>query len=183
MKPDVFILAGGNSRRMGADKALVVLPSGRSMLGQLVDAVRPVSERITVVRRHSQQPLVFSNQGEVLPVVHDGGGVEPHPLWGVEVALRTSTTDYALILACDIPFVPTGFLRRLLENTCPEGAVASAAGRVHPLVGLYPTSLAGAARDGALAGVSMRAFSSACAQIEGEPEWFRNVNAPTDLPS
>ena len=183
MKLDAFVLAGGHSRRMGRDKTKVFLPNGTSLLAQVVQAIRPVSGRISIVRRASQDSLAFPEDVEPLPVVFDRGGEAAHPLWGLEASLRASTSEYALVVACDLPDLPTEFLRQLVEKACLNGVVAAAGEHVHPLVAVYPKVLADAARDGARSGISMQAFCRSCLRVQGQPEWFRNVNAPTDLPS
>ena len=179
MKPDAFILAGGASRRMGIDKATLRLADGSAMLERVRSALIPVSRSIRLVRRRNQAGVAHMSSD--LGVVYDLGGEQPHPLWGIEAALRSCSTDFALIVACDLPALPTLFLQSLIAQACPHGVVASCGGRVHPLVGLYPKRLTDAALQGAREEISMRAFSEACRRFEGRPEWFRNVNAPTDL--
>jgi molybdopterin-guanine dinucleotide biosynthesis protein A len=131
--PDVsaFILAGGKSTRMGADKAFVAL-DGRSLLARALDLARSVTHDVRIVGE-AEKFAVFA------PVVEDvfpGCG----PLGGIHAALRASRTELNLILAVDMPFVPPALLPFLLTRARASGAmvtVARAGGGWQPLCGVY----------------------------------------------
>lgn len=132
-EPDVaaFILAGGKSTRMGADKAFVAL-DGRTLLARALDLARSVTHDVRIVGE-AKKFHVFA------PVVEDifpGCG----PLAGIHAALRASEREFNLILAVDMPFLPPALLPFLITRARNSGAmvtVARAGGGWQPLCGVY----------------------------------------------
>src|SRR5690349_8960154 len=108
-----FVLAGGESRRMGRPKALLVL-GGATMLERQVRALRSVARSVRVVGWPSDVP--WPEKFEDLPGVRrlpdklPGAG----PLGGIYTALLHSRSELNLFLGCDMPFVKP----RLLEFIC-----------------------------------------------------------------
>lgn len=102
----VAILAGGQSRRMGSDKALLPLIQGGAPLISLV---------INKVASISQDRFIISPSR---PGYHDLGiSVVPDdwpnagPLGGLATALRAAKHERCLVVSCDMPFLN----RKLLE--------------------------------------------------------------------
>jgi molybdopterin-guanine dinucleotide biosynthesis protein A len=166
---------------MGVDKSRVRLADGSTMVDTVIAAVLPVAREVYIVRRGTNEARWPHPSGREIEVITDIGGDTPHPLWGLATALERSTTAFALVVACDVPHVPTCFIRRLVELRDPRGLIAAAGEAVHPLIGLYPVEMAEAAVAGARAGISMRAFARGCVRVQGEPDWFTNINTPSDL--
>jgi molybdopterin-guanine dinucleotide biosynthesis protein A len=116
------ILAGGDSRRMGRDKALLPI-GGRTLLEAVAEALAPVVGRIRIIGRGlaPELPLVGAQ-----PDLYPGRG----PLSGIHAALATAEAERVLVVACDLPFVTTAFLRGLVEALSPEwDAVVPCPGR------------------------------------------------------
>jgi molybdopterin-guanine dinucleotide biosynthesis protein A len=151
------------------------------MLGAVVQAVAPVAKRVFVIRRREMSEPWEPPTAQIGEVLFDAAGDIPHPLWGVARALERTTTPYALVLSCDVPYVPTSFLRALVAHPDERGLVAAAGELVHPLIGLYPATMADSALAGASAGISMRAFARHCVRVQGESTWFTNINRLADL--
>jgi molybdopterin-guanine dinucleotide biosynthesis protein A len=181
MKLDTFILAGGRSSRMGFDKATLRMRDGQLMLEQVVSLAMPVAQTITLVRRTLGAAELPLDIHERITVIQDLASEEHHPLWGVATALLASSTEYAIVLSCDVPYVPTDYLRELVARRVPAGVIAADGDYVHPLIGVYHKSMAEPARGAAAAGYSMRRFTEQCLRLQGESNWFRNINSPTDL--
>jgi len=102
-----YVLAGGKSRRMGSDKAL--LPFGGRPLGAWVaHRVQDVCGSAAVVG----DPAKYSAWGfrVVEDIFPDAG-----PLGGIHAALSDSEADLNLIVGCDMPYVSEDFLRALIE--------------------------------------------------------------------
>ncbi len=135
MAHTVIILAGGQSRRMGTNKALLQLD------GEIV-----ISRIVKEAERLDGEMLLVTNQPEEyeflqLPHVSDlrkGIG----PLAGLEAGLMASKTEHNLLLACDLPFFQAEAGERLLQYLNEyEIAVPLTEGRRHPLCAAYRKSL------------------------------------------
>lgn len=104
----VVIQAGGQSSRMGRDKALVSL-AGRPMIAHVLARVAGLGDE-TLVTTNNPDALEFLE----LPLVTDeepGAGALP----GLLTALKAARGDTVLIVACDMPFVNRLLLEHLLE--------------------------------------------------------------------
>jgi molybdopterin-guanine dinucleotide biosynthesis protein A len=127
-----FILAGGKSTRMGADKAFVDL-NGRTLLARALDLARSVTSEVYIVGDAAR----FSAFAPVVEDIFRGCG----PLAGIHAALRSSQRELNLILAVDLPFVSFALLQQLLTRarSTPHALVTvprSAAGW-QPLCAVY----------------------------------------------
>jgi molybdopterin-guanine dinucleotide biosynthesis protein A len=136
------ILAGGQSRRMGENKAILSL-AGMSLMERAIHRLRPqVCELILNV--HERAPGFGVHD---LTVVPDAGGDHQGPLAGILAALRwAETAGIARIAtaAVDTPFFPLDLVHRLAAAAPGKAvSVARSGGRLHPVVGLWDTALAG----------------------------------------
>ena len=107
-----FVLTGGESRRMGRDKALLEL-GGQPLVLRTVEKLIAVSGEVYLVGL----PERYGHLG--LPVLADavaGRG----PLGGIVAALRASERDWNLVVACDLPYFESRFLEFLLERAGAE---------------------------------------------------------------
>jgi molybdenum cofactor guanylyltransferase len=114
-----FILTGGESRRMGRDKAL--LPYGEGVLVQhLARIAAEVADPVALVGA----PERYMGLGlEALGERYAGCG----PLSGIEAALALGRSEWNLILACDTVGVTPEALRALWAGAGPGGAAVVAA--------------------------------------------------------
>lgn len=111
MRQSAAILAGGASRRMGQDKALLNLDGEtRPLLGRAIDRVAPLVEELFIVSPDREEYRQFG----VLMVAdrYPGEG----PLGGIATALGATTCDRCLVVACDMPFLNPALLRWMLER-------------------------------------------------------------------
>lgn len=102
------INAGGQSRRMGRDKALVEL-DGRPMLEHVIERVSGLGQAQTILV--SNDHAAHARFG--LPMVRDSlpeGG----SLGGIHTALLHSQYGHTLVVACDMPFLSPALLRYML---------------------------------------------------------------------
>jgi molybdopterin-guanine dinucleotide biosynthesis protein A len=115
-----FILAGGESSRMGRDKALLEL-DGSPLLVRTARLVESVAGPPTVVGSpESHRSLGLRVIGDDWP----GAG----PLGGIATALRASSAPWNLVVACDLPYLTRPWLDYLISR-----ALASAADAVLPM--------------------------------------------------
>jgi molybdopterin-guanine dinucleotide biosynthesis protein A len=131
----VFIQVGGRSSRMGQNKALLPL-SGQTCIERVLAVANHISPQVTIVT-NDPQPYQFLG----CPLISDtyrGIG----PLGGLHAAVQHAPTHWALILACDLPFITVGLLRHLIQQADAYDAVVprSEDGRFQPLCALYARS-------------------------------------------
>jgi len=100
-----FILVGGASSRMGRDKSRLMLGS-QTTVERIAEAMSEVATRIQLVGGHDDR-----NRFESVPDMADSWG----PLGGIQAALHATEAAWCMVIACDLPFVSGGLLRRLLE--------------------------------------------------------------------
>jgi molybdopterin-guanine dinucleotide biosynthesis protein A len=181
-----FVAAGGLSRRMGGDKAL--LPWDRAtLLDHALSVVRAVCNDTRVLCGPTPR---YEGRGVRVHVdlVPDGG-----PLAGLHVALSQLRDDeVALLLAVDLPWVGTDLLRWLLERcTGVDAAVPVTSSGAEPLCAAYRAScLRPVARRLAAAerrmtcfwpDVSVRQLPESELARFGDPRiQFRNLNTPEE---
>lgn len=104
-----LILAGGSSRRMGENKALLEI-TGQFFIERVINAVRPLADDILLIS-NDPDPYTFLH----LPIIPD---IQPDygPLMGLYSGLSAARHELTLLLACDMPFVQTAFLRHMLVS-------------------------------------------------------------------
>src|SRR6187431_2601334 len=93
-----FVQAGGASRRMGENKALLML-AGRPMIDYPLSTLKPLVSQLAIITNSAADYQQFG-----IACYQDrwpGLG----PLGGIGSALTVSTNDYGMMVACDMPFV------------------------------------------------------------------------------
>lgn len=128
------ILAGGASRRMGRDKAMVEV-AGRSMLERVGEALSVVTDRVVVAGREG---TVSGYRG--VPDLVDG---PVGPLAGLAAALDEAArvgAEAVLAVAVDQPFVRAETLRRLTGEFDGRAVVPEADGVRQVTCALYPAA-------------------------------------------
>ena len=127
-----FILTGGASRRMGKDKAALVF-EGQTFVEHIARELLPVSSSVKLVgtlsgsekpkarlKAELQTDLAPHDEFEIVPDVYPAWGA----LGGVHAALAACTAPWALVVACDFPFVTTELFQRLASLREDADAVA-----------------------------------------------------------
>lgn len=104
------ILAGGQSRRMGTDKALLRLPSGGpTLIERVVATARAVTDDVVVVTEDAARlpPLPAC----IVPDAIARAG----PLAGLVAGFAAARHPDILALACDLPYLSVPLLRWMAE--------------------------------------------------------------------
>lgn len=110
-----LVLAGGESRRMGSDKALLVR-DGQSQLEHVATLLAGVTDRVFVSVRREQQSEPERNRFSTIVDRYDDIG----PVAGILSAMDEHADVNWLIVACDLPNIDTGTLEYLLKNRSSE---------------------------------------------------------------
>lgn len=138
------ILCGGQSVRMGRDKAMLTI-NGEPFLSRICRLVAPRFGATIVVAAEGQSlPLLATTVRVVRDLIPDGG-----PLAGLLSGLQ-ALEEHAPEVSrfwlggCDAPFVSLSVIDTLLATPGDwEAVVVAEAGRIQPFGGVYRTSVAG----------------------------------------
>jgi molybdopterin-guanine dinucleotide biosynthesis protein A len=182
-----FILAGGESRRMGRPKAQLRL-GGATLLERQVRLLASVCGQVVVVGANVDAPSGVP----LIPDIFPGRG----PLGGIHAALAASRTEFNLIVACDLPFLSRRLLLGLVHLATATGADVTVpedrARRTVPVCAVYRKAIQGIVRIRLANGLnkadgyfrSVRVHRVAWSQIRraGFPSHiFDNINRPEDF--
>jgi len=153
-----IILAGGESQRMGRDKATLALGE-HSLLHRVVAVVQPLFPQLLVsVRQHRldiELPQVCDTQANA------------GPLAGLCAALEKSTTPWIFAVATDMPFVQSAlieYLARQRSGQDYQAVVPVVAGHPQPLAAFYAVSALAVIQD-LLAGDGKRSLRAALERL------------------
>lgn len=174
------VLAGGQSSRMGSDKATIEI-AGRTLLARVCDAVDGVASRVIVLGGDRPGYESWPDQTAI-----------PGPLAGVATALNRMTEDRALIVAVDNAFVTSRTLAHLvaIESDLPVVPVDEEGVR-QVTCAVYPKGIAVVARQEAEGGGSIQTLLDRVSFVPITPEvwlgwgedgrsWF-SVDTPEDV--
>ena len=127
-----IILAGGDSQRMGRDKAMLAL-SGRPLIETVIDNLQSMFA-VTLLSVRTPRPEISLPQ--VCDSQADGG-----PLTGLVTALEQITTRWAFVVACDMPFISPALIKLLAQYRAQQDAIVPVVqGRLQPLAAFYSAS-------------------------------------------
>jgi molybdopterin-guanine dinucleotide biosynthesis protein A len=180
------ILAGGQSRRMGRNKALIQVES-RPLIARVAEQALRLTNQVFV---SSNDAGVYDFLGlPALPDLYPGQG----PLAGLHAAFMNTDRPLVLLLACDLPALHDVMLRRLLELCQGHDAVIprTTDGRLHPLCGIYRRTCLNTIEHNVRKGINkmtdlFRDGSLRVKFVDGRDGRFddsnlRNLNTPEDL--
>lgn len=186
------VLAGGRSRRMGQDKALLRLtPEGPPLAVLVIAQLRAVADDIVLV---GPERPGYNELG--VPVVPDRFP-DCGPLGGIATALGNARHEYCLVVGCDMPLLNRAVLvwmarqprdyQFLLPRLAADGTERS-----HPLHAIYATSsLPAIERRLACGQLDVHGLANELttrivraeeiAPLDSAFDSFVNVNSPDDL--
>lgn len=134
-----LILAGGESRRMGQDKANLLLGE-RTLLQSVVATLQPLFTEVIVNVRQLRHEID-------LPQVCDDPS-HIGPLAGLVAGLERINTPWLFALACDMPFITPAVIEYLaLKRADCQAVVPMVSGYPQPLAAFYAASCLPVARD------------------------------------
>ena len=194
---NAFVLAGGQSTRMGSDKALLDF-HGRPLIEHALARFRALG--FTPHIAGSRPDL--AQYAPIIPDNYSSSG----PLAGIEAALSVSSDDLSFFLPVDLPLLPIDFLRWMTlraQETSALATIPRLQGRPQPLCAVYHRAVLPYARA-ALAAKSAKVMhavdhaasetrlnidlfdtETVAASAEWAPtppvhRWFQNLNTPAD---
>jgi molybdopterin-guanine dinucleotide biosynthesis protein A len=108
-KATAIIMAGGRSTRMGTDKSMLPI-EGRPIIKGICERLSTCFEQI-LISADNKEKYEFLGY-EVIPDKIPGQG----PLMGIASALEASSNELNFIVACDIPHIELGHVRRIISE-------------------------------------------------------------------
>jgi molybdenum cofactor guanylyltransferase len=99
------ILAGGKSRRLGKDKSQLVL-GRQTLLARSITAMTTLTDDVIVVTGEPERLSKLATARVVGDVIAGSGALS-----GLHAGLQAARHDYALVVACDMPFLNLRLLR------------------------------------------------------------------------
>lgn len=137
----VAILAGGESTRMGLNKALEPL-GGKPVIAHVVDSLRPLSSDVFIVARDA---AAYEDFG--LPICADHYDSRSS-LVGVYSAVAASRNYFCFTVACDMPFTDPALVNMMASLAPGHDAVVPVSGRGRePLHAVYSRACLGRMRE------------------------------------
>ncbi|HEV7508216.1 MAG TPA: NTP transferase domain-containing protein [Thermoanaerobaculia bacterium] len=182
MPPVGLVLAGGESRRLGSDKARL---EGAALPLDAMERLAAVCAEVAVADRGRE--LVPGRRS-----LADGPGRGPAA--GILGGAAAYPGRPLLVLACDLPRVPARLLAELARSAAADWVVPRWEGGLEPLCAFYGSGtlaiLAARVREGRFslhdlaieAGLTVRYLEGEALLRFGDPgEIFFNLNTPGDL--
>lgn len=126
-----IILAGGKSSRMGTDKGFILL-NETPFVQYSIEALKPLVSEIIIVSDDASYDVFGLRR--ITDSIKNAG-----PVSGICSGLEASSTAYNIILSCDIPFINSEIIQRLIEaiDETSEIIQIESEGKTMPLIALY----------------------------------------------
>ena len=186
MNISAVLLAGGESRRMGQDKATLVF-HGKPLWEVQLDLLRKLRPKEIFLSARSD-PVWRPADVHFVPDQTPSRG----PLSGLAATLARIQTHHLIALAIDMPLMTDDFLRSLCDVIKPScGAVPMIGDRAEPLAAIYPksadsdVSAAFSGTDFSLQPLVKKLIAVGKLRLvsvsKNEERCFRNLNKPGDL--
>jgi len=180
------LLAGGESRRMGTEKATIVF-NGEPLWQRQIKSLRHLGPEEILVSARAEQSWRPTDTELVLDQPPSRG-----PISGLTAALARTRTSHLVALGVDMPFVTTAQLQDLCYRANAGcGVVPTIGERAEPLAALYPVeayadfTAAMTGNDWSLQPLVRRLADEGKVQLvnvaEAEAELYRSLNEPPDL--
>ncbi len=130
-----IILAGGENKRMGVDKAFLMV-AGMPMIEHVLRTLRSVVRRIIIVTNSPERYRAYDAR-VVMDRLDQRG-----PLTGIYSGICSSESEYNVVVACDMPFLNAKLLSYLMELAPGYDAVVPGEGELtEPLHAVYSRKL------------------------------------------
>jgi len=181
-----LILAGGESRRMGRDKATLTLGDD-TLLQRALAAMRALFPAVLVSVREARADIDAPQVADEIPAAG--------PLAGLCAGLRHARTPWVFAVAVDMPFLPARTIERLAALRPGHRAVVPVCGGHTQSLCAFYAAAALPALEAALTGGDARSLHGALAsldnvryvdeaalrELDAGPDDFFDLDTPEDL--
>ncbi|WP_367568668.1 molybdenum cofactor guanylyltransferase [Lacrimispora sp.] len=179
------VLCGGRSKRMGFDKAFL-MDEQHYLLLETARSLKRLFEQVVLVS-DTKSKFAGVEGFEEFGILEDRY-IQKGPIGGVSTALEQIQTEYAFIMACDMPLMNLGLIDRMYRKLGREQVLLCSHGeKLEPLFAFYHKSCLPAFRKQIEEGqLKLRsAFSElqvgTYCLSEAEISAITNLNTPEDV--
>ncbi len=175
----LIVLAGGSSRRMQWDKALLSVPDG-TIIEHILEQLKDHFDEV-LISVSGKEKFAFLDHRLIVDEKPGAG-----PMMGIKTALQSSRNEKNFVIACDIPDIDHSFLRKLIREaefsdiTLP----ISQTGRLEPLFAVYAKAVIPEMErlldEDVLSLLPLYERCHVRYVPMGENTWFRNLNTRKD---
>ena len=126
-----IVLAGGEGKRLGTDKAFLQI-GGRVLIEGIVEKMARIGDEVIIVTNSPQRYGYL--EARVVGDVYPGKGA----LGGIYSGLRAAHSHHSLVVACDMPFLDLRLLRYMILLSPGQDVVIPRVGELtEPLHAIY----------------------------------------------
>jgi molybdopterin-guanine dinucleotide biosynthesis protein A len=178
-----IILAGGQSTRIGTDKAFIQI-NHKTLLEKAIDICEPICAEI-LISSDNKEHEKFGHR--IIPDEFKNCG----PLSGIYSCLKKSNTEWNFVISVDAAFVEPQFIPYLINEIDDFDAIVPFHNKgKEPLIALYHKNgltvmqkhlKSGNFKMHNLLNTLNTKFVDSQTWVERFPEIFRNLNRPDDL--
>jgi molybdopterin-guanine dinucleotide biosynthesis protein A len=180
------VLAGGESRRFGQDKAHAIL-AGKPLVSHVVETLQALFEDVLIV---TNEPVSYEHfDVTVVSDIVRGAG----SLGGLLTALVHAKAERCFVVACDMPFLNPTLIRRMLGR-CQgfDVVVPDLKGELQPLHAIYSKRCIGHIQERIAEGefrifdfypevLTFHLEERVCREVDPENRSFANINTQEEL--
>ncbi len=178
------ILAGGQGRRMNYKNKGLIKLDGKPLIEHVITRMQSQVDEIIISANENKEQ--YAQYG--LSVVSDQNFELLGPLAGIAAGLKNMTTDYALIVPCDCPFIPLDLAARMISKLSEHNTfvcVAQDPERMQPLFTLLHRALLpklqNSLNNRELKVGRWMSEQAHCVVNYDDPMAFFNINTPEEL--
>ena len=187
------VVAGGRSTRMGDREKAVVELAGQPLVARIADRLAAVTDEFVVNCRADQREAIAAALGDHDPTFAVDDEPDRGPVAGIATGLRAVEASYAVVVACDLPFLDPDLLAYLFERAAGhDAAVPKPSEWFEPLHAVYrPEPMVAACEDALAEGdvriveplfsVDYEVVERAALLKHGSLESVESVDTPADL--
>lgn len=125
-----IILSGGKSSRMGFDKQFLKIEN-RRLVDSMIQKLEKEFDEIIIVTNKPQEYLGLGHK-ITMDILKEKG-----PLGGIHAGLCISSSQYALVMACDMPNVNMDYVKYMKENIAIHGCTTKFGDWIEPFCSFY----------------------------------------------